>query len=301
MYGFNVYHAPEEPLTVEEAAFLHTRLAETFALRPFAYSPISPDEIQTARQWENPEFPVYFPEGLNEPEYEVYSARSNYGRIRLFTLSQLNNALDMGLVGWQDIIVIDQAPTDIETVVAGIITGTRQGELSHVNVRALRRGTPNAYVQNPLQAFEPYRDTLVKLTLTGEGYQVNPDVTLDEAEAWWEQNRGAIPPLPAADDVKDTLLRLNQNLESRFANEPGELIQTYGGKAGQLAMLYTFLDPGYQVEGFAIPFRYYQEFMRSNLIPSSLDTPVMVTYEEYIHLLMQDERFAATVPTAVLP
>lgn len=288
IYGFNIYHAPGEHFTIEEARLLYDRLSESFALRPLAYSPITNDEIQNARLWKDPGFPVYLPEGLVEPEYEVYSAQTNIGRVRLFTLDQFDYALSNGRIGWQDIVVIDQAPTDIETVVAGIVTGTRQGELSHVNVRALRRKTPNAYVQNPLQAFRVYEDQLVKLILTQDGYQVIPNITVEEAETWWSEHRPSLPPLPPTDDETARMLMIDP---SQRQIQPAEYITAYGGKAGNLAVAYEFLDPQYRVEGFAIPFRYYCEFMRSNTIRNPYDLSTFVTYEECLSLYMRDELF----------
>jgi len=44
-----------------------------------------------------------------------------------------------------DVIVVDDLPDDLPRV-AGIITGRRQTPLSHVNVRAIQLGIPNAYV-----------------------------------------------------------------------------------------------------------------------------------------------------------
>lgn len=285
LYGFNVYHDHRETLTVEEAALAYARISESFQLRPLAYAPVTPGDIQTAKQWKNPGFPVYFPEGLIEPEYEVYSMQSNYGRIRLFTLVQMEDALEEGLIGWQDIVVVDQAPSDIESVVAGIVTGTRQGELSHVNVRALRRGTPNAYVQNPLQAFAAHKDRLVKLSLTAAGYTIDTNVTLDEAEDWWDRHRPQVDPLPQPNDETADFLRVN---EPYWSNQ---LVKTYGGKGGQLSMLYQFLSPEHQVNGFAIPFHFYQAFMQTNSIHHPIDPALTVTYEEYIAILTQDERF----------
>lgn len=104
-----------------------------------------------------------------------------------------------------------------------------------------------------------------------------------QTPAWSSQ----VIPLPATDDQTAELLNINQH----SGNDLGELFQAYGGIAGQLAALYTFLDPVYQVEGFAIPFKYYQEFMQSNQIPLPDDPASLVSYEEFIQLLMQDSAF----------
>ncbi|MBN2329211.1 MAG: hypothetical protein JXR73_18875 [Candidatus Omnitrophica bacterium] len=297
LYGFNIYASPDAPPQPEEIQSLYQKLSQSMKLRPFAYSPMTPANIEIAKRWQNPGFPIYLPTGLVEPEYEVYSPATNYGRIRCLTLAELENAVSLGQIGWQDIVVLDAAPTDIETVVAGIVTGTRQGELSHINVRSLRRGTPNAYIQSPVQVFEPYEGELIKLSLFRDGYEITHPVDLSEAEAWWAEYRPNISPLPDPDDFFDELVSLEDMDELEFFDS---LITRFGGKASQLGILYSVMgrrifgedgDIPYLVDGFAIPFCYYQEFMQSNLIPHPDDFSVLVSYEEYIHVLMEDSRF----------
>ena len=72
----------------------------------------------------------------------------------------------------------------------------------------------------------------------------------------------------------------------------GPLTGKFGGKAGGLAKMYSFLPAEYQVPGFAIPFKYYREFMTTNLISDSRESPmVMRTYDEYLNLLFEDPLF----------
>lgn len=296
LYGFNIYDAPDHVVNPAEVKAVYDILAGAIRLRPLAYSPISPREIQQARQWTDPGFPVYFPEGIVEPGYEAYSPGTTYGRVRRFTLAALETAVQQGRLSWQDIVVVDAAPTDIETVVAGVITGTRQGELSHINVRSLRRGTPNAYIQNPLPVFETYEGQLVKLVVTSESYQIVSPVDLAEAEAWWKAHRPQIPPLPVPDDNDATLLSLPYMAKSLDADT---LVRRYGGKASQLGILYSVMAPRYEgqpdipilVDGFAIPFHYYTEFMQSNYIPDPKMSNAMVTLEEYLQGLLEDPQF----------
>ena len=296
LYGFNIYDSPDHVVNPTEVKAAYDLLAAAIRLRPLVYSPISPREIQQARQWTDPGFPVYMPEGIVEPGYESYSPGTAYGRVRRFTLWELETAVRDGRLTWQDIVVVDAAPTDIETVVAGVITGTRQGELTHINVRCLRRGTPNAYIQNPLPVFAGYEGQLIKLEVTSDSYQIVFPVDLEEAEAWWKAHRPQISPLPVPDDTDSTVLSL-PDLAKTLEGE--ELVRRYGGKASQLGILYSIMAPRYEgqpdipilVDGFAIPFFYYTEFMRSNYIPDPHLSNAMVTLEEYIQGLLEDPRF----------
>ncbi|MFB3787416.1 MAG: PEP/pyruvate-binding domain-containing protein [bacterium] len=296
LYGFNIYDSPDHVVNPAEVKAVYDILAGAIRLRPLAYSPISPREIQQARQWTDPGFPVYLPEGIVEPGYESYSPGTAYGRVRRFTLAALETAVQQGRLSWQDIVVVDAAPTDIETVVAGVITGTRQGELSHINVRCLRRGTPNAYIQNPLPVFASYEGQLIKLEVSSDAYQIVYPVDVEEAEAWWKAHRPQIPPLPLPDDTDSTLLSLPDMAKSLNGDA---LVRRYGGKASQLGILYSVMAPRYEgqpdipilVDGFAIPFYYYTEFMRSNYIPNPHVPNAMVTLEEYILGLLEDPQF----------
>jgi hypothetical protein len=62
-----------------------------------------------------------------------------------------------GSFGWQDILVLESAPSDLRGVMAGVVTGARQDLLSHLNVLAAQRGTPNAFIADPLAAFAALR------------------------------------------------------------------------------------------------------------------------------------------------
>ncbi len=296
VYGFTIYSPPNQPLNVNEVQSLYQRLSETMTLRPFAYSPMSPQNIEQAKRWQNPWFPIYLPEGLSEPEYEAYSPATNYGRIRLFSLDDFEEAVEGGQVSWQDIVVIDRAPGDIQTVVAGVFTGTRQGELSHVNVRALRRGTPNAYVKDPLQVFRSWEGQLVKVVVAQDEYKIENSVDLAEAEQWWNEHRPQLPSLPDPDDEFDEMVSLTAMEDLEFSDS---LIQRFGGKTTGMAKLYTVFGRGtignseipFLVKGFGIPFYYYVEFMRTNTIPHPKNPGTQITYEQYIELMLEDPRF----------
>ena len=98
----------------------------------------------------------------------------------------------------------------LKTVVAGVITGSRQGELSHVNVRSVRRGTPNAYIKNPLDIFKPYDGQLIKLSLSQDTYKIQSPVNTADAEAWWNEHRPKLPALSKPDDEYYTLRSLKE-------------------------------------------------------------------------------------------
>jgi len=289
IYGFNVETDPGEPIELAEVIAIYNQLAVAITLRPFVYAPISLNDIDRAGDWSvNAAIPIHLPDGQSTNDYDVYSPAVNYGRVRLVTLEALNDLVIDGRIGWQDIVVVDSAPSDIETVVAGIVTGSQQGELSHVNVRSLRRGTPNAFIKDPHKVFAPYEGQLVKIDFGLDAYDIIAPVDLAEAEAWWDAHRPRLDPLSESDDDFSDLIALP---DLAVIADHTQTVTRLGGKTAGLVQLYRFLDDFFLVDGFGIPFHYYIEFMRSNTIPDFRDPSQLITYEDYIHLLLDDENF----------
>ena len=82
-------------------------------------------------------------EDLAEPgDVEVYSPAISAGRLLVVTDG---GRWTLGDAGPDDIVAIDRAPDDLPPG-NGLITGTPQTPLAHVNVLALNRGIPNAYL-----------------------------------------------------------------------------------------------------------------------------------------------------------
>ncbi|MBN1672140.1 MAG: chitobiase/beta-hexosaminidase C-terminal domain-containing protein [Kiritimatiellae bacterium] len=295
IYGFNAPANPTDPaetLTVEEVAALYQTIDASFELGPLYYTPQSLTSIASAREWVDPPFPVLLPEPEPDPGYEAYTTAVNYGTIRRLTLEQLDQAVLAGTLSWQDIVVLDRAPFDLETVVAGVITAERQTDLSHVNVRSARRGTPNAYVNDALAAFAPYEGLLVRLAVGETGYTVSQESDPSVAEAYWDRHRPYVSAPVVQPDYTVTDFMAVQ--EASPTAPVSALAALYGGKAANLMVGYRYLAAPYQVQGFGIPFTYYRQFMRQNVLTDAhFDPGRVVTYEEYVRRLSQDSAFNA--------
>jgi hypothetical protein len=287
-YGFDVYTAPgkpEELLSAAETAAVYRALAQRFRRRPFVYAPTTPEAKAAAEAWTDPGFPIDFPVPPPPVGYEVYTPGVAYGTVRLVTLAELPELVASGSLGWQDIAVLDRAPTDLETIVAAIVTGDRQGELSHLNVRAARRGTPNLYLRDGGAALAPYAGHLVRLTATQDGYVVVPDVPAAEAAAWWAAQRPEPVAIPFADRQFDELPAL---AELGAAADVARI----GGKAANLAQLYSFLPARYQLPALAIPFKAYTDYLDENSIQDDRALPPgRRTLAEHIAALHADPHF----------
>ncbi len=292
VYAFTVVadtgSGASEALGVAEVKDVYDRLRESISLQPLAYLPDTPIARETAESWLNPGFEVLLDIDTGPAvDFEAYTTGVGFGRVRVLTLEEFEAANAAGAFTFQDVLVIDEAPRDIEGVVGGVITGSRQGTLSHVAVRTARRRTPNAFVADARARFSPFDDQLIRLEVTESSFEVSP-ADLSDAEAFWQENRPQLPALPPFDANYAALDRLTDfDLgglpESRF-----------GGKASNLARLQTILDgvfADYREKGFAIPVRYYTEFMRGNRTASPVDPGRQVSYEEFLTELATLEDF----------
>src|SRR5262249_45712048 len=156
--GFDIF-TPENDSTelprVNEAKWVYDHLTPQFALGQVAYSPRNPQAIKNAQGWVNPGFPVNA--GGFSAEYIAYTVGQNYGRVRVLAQDEFDKLSDSGGISSQDILVLEVAPSDIQGVIAGIVTDTVHDELGHLSIRMARRGTPNAYAKGATEAFKPYQ------------------------------------------------------------------------------------------------------------------------------------------------
>jgi pyruvate,water dikinase len=300
LYGFTVYTSAKssEQLEPVEVRRIYQQLATVLTAGPlvFTFEPFDALGPNKARAWIDPGFPIWFPLATQEVQAEVYTAGTAYGRVRRYTLEELDAALAGGLLDWRDIVVVDAVPFDLETVVSGLVTGGRQWELSHVNVRLARRGTPNLYIKDALATLAPWNGLLVRLDATnGEGNAADTWTVVEaddaDAQAWWAAHRPSLGELPAVDP---DFLDLPALTAMEVDDLPVPLGLRFGGKTTNLARLYAFLDAPYQVPGFGIPFGWFERFLDDNTITDQRgEAPEEVTLRQYIQRLASDPKVAS--------
>ena len=258
-FGFTV-ETPEdqdELLQADEAYRIYRQIQDRFPLGDIGYLPNNDAQEAAVRTWKDAAVPIVAA-GEELVNYEAYASGTAYGRVRRYTADELAGAS----FGWQDIVVLDSAPSDLRGVMAGVITGARQDVLSHLNVLAAQRGTPNAFIADPLRVFAPYEGELVRLIVSQPFYSIDP-ATLDEAEAYWAEHRPSIavdrPPDPTYFDLLSVA-----DIPTATAEQRGLAVGRYGGKVKGLATLSQFLDPVYQTPGLGVPTAHYLKFMQDN-------------------------------------
>ncbi len=258
LYGFTIWDDPGDvatTITCAEAQEAYALLDPLIDLMPLAFVPSSSNQRDML---EGCDVPSYDPDA--GVDYEAYTAGVGYGTLRRYTLSGLAAATEAHDFGWQDILVLEQAPADVEAIVSGAVTGTPQGALSHLNVRSAARGTPNCYVADAYRLFEGWQDELVRLECAEGHFSVIP-ATLEEAQAYWDTLRPAPLAIPEPDpDWSATVGLLGLPTESADARRMA--VSRYGAKGANLATLDQRLDARYQLPGLLIPMRPYLDFVR---------------------------------------
>ena len=165
----------------------------------------------------------------------------------------------------REIVIYESLPNDLSRV-AGIITTVPQTPLSHVNLRAVQDGIPNAYVRDAINddTIDSLIDSHVQFTVTREGYTIRA-ATKAEVDAHYDASRQATTLTPERDLSVTEITALG---EIGFDDW-----EAFGVKAANVAVLGTlgFTD-GTVPDGFAVPFYFYDEFMKANDLYSEVST-----------------------------
>ncbi len=158
----------------------------------------------------------------------------------------------------RDIVIYEALPNELPRV-AGVISTVPQTPLSHVNLRAIQNGMPNSYIRDALDdpAVSSLRDTYVRYIVSADGYWTMHAATAEEVAAHYASSRPATAQTPQRDLSVTSITALrNVNFDDWRA---------FGVKAANVAVLGKLGFPqGTVPDGFAIPFYFYDEFMKHN-------------------------------------
>ncbi len=202
-------------------------------------------------------------------DYQPLNLAESYGRLRFMEAA----TLDTEYPSFRDLIVLDKVPNDI-SVVAGIITEEFQTPLSHINVLSQNRGTPNmglrgAVTNAELRALD---GKWVRLQVKALDWNIS-EVTQEEADAWWEDNRPSAVQVPGLDLSVMGLVDMKDMLDTNLAQKARikAAIPAFGGKASHYAELATVPDVPVPT-AFAIPIFYYDQFLEENGFKTRITT-----------------------------
>ncbi len=179
--------------------------------------------------------------------YQIMNKGTAYGTLRKLTAAELDTAI----VSSHDILILETLPAEIP-LVAATISKDAQTPLSHVNLAAQARKTPNiAFNGNELpDSLLTLCGKLVMLEVKSNSYTIR-EATLEEAQAFWNKN---------VREQKTLSFDLSDSGLVDFANLNFKSSKSVGVKAANLAELHKLL-PENTPDGFAVPFYHYSHFM----------------------------------------
>ena len=177
------------------------------------------------------------------------NAKQGYGRLQIATPGYRPSPLE--------IMIYETLPTTLPRV-AGIISTTPQTHLSMLNLRARQSGVPNAVIGDALEA--PHIASLIGSVVQYEVTEyswVLRAATSEQADAHYESSRPVYAQTPARDlSVTEITTLSDIGFNGRSA---------FGVQAANVAVLRAMGFPsGTAPDGFAIPFYFYDEFMKTH-------------------------------------
>jgi pyruvate, water dikinase len=229
-----------------------------------AYHPAS----QTQRTLYQTEIALY--EAARQSRLHVVTTEELFGQV---SYSLLNPGVAFGrlvladastTLTARDIPVFRVLPNDL-THVSGVITSVAQTPLSHVNLKAKQNNLPNAYVKGAEThpQIAPRLGSYVRYEALADGFTLRA-ATQAEVDQHIEALRPPFPQFP----VRDLTITTIQPLSALgFASA-----KAYGAKAANVAEMRKFLPAAMVPDGQAIPYYFYDEFMKANQLYATAQT-----------------------------
>lgn len=225
------------------------------------YLPLSIDQQEKVASedelYDNAPFETHVVSQLSvEDGFLALNRGQTFGRLRVIALDEVPSP--------QDLVIYDALPNELPSV-AGIITSVPQTPLSHVNLRAIQDGVPNAFIETGANhaSIAPLVGAYVFYQVTSTGFDIR-EATPVEVEAYFGDFRPSDVQLPSRDLSVKNIMALEQlGFEDAAA---------FGAKASNLAEMHGFgLPEGLLPEGLAVPFSFYDAFMTHNGFYKALD------------------------------
>jgi hypothetical protein len=204
--------------------------------------------------------------------YQPLNRGEAVGTVKIMKASDLATEY----VSARDIVVLDEVPNDISAT-AAIVTEDFQTPLSHINVLARNRGTPNmgliGATTNP--AFVALNGKLARITVGANTWTLVP-ATQAESDAWWELHK---PPKVTLDPLDLTQKDLRDiGAVTEHTDEPPYVtlkaikaaILAFGAKSAN----YSVFDSDPLVPhkpAFGIPVYFYHQYMDQNGVFTKVD------------------------------
>jgi pyruvate,water dikinase len=265
--------APYDTMSAAKITQLFTAIKAVAFFGPaLVFHPTSDAVLAEAKKL-SADIPVKTTDNLYEGiDYQPLNLGETVGQVKFLTAEQL----EATYVSYHDIVVLDRVPNDI-SVVAALVTGDFQTPLSHVNVLAQNRKTPNMGLKNAHTnaILKPLEGKWVKLTVGAFDWSAK-EVTQAEADAFWVEHKPDPVTVPDLDmtatdlrNIQDVTVQPTGTKVTRDAIK--KAVQAFGAKAANYSVLTH--TPGIPIKpGFAIPVYYFAKFMEENGFYARLKT-----------------------------
>ena len=181
----------------------------------------------------------------------------------------------------RDVIIYEALPNELPRV-AGIVSTVPQTSLSHVNLRAIQDNVPNAFIRGALDDFSDLIGSHVHYAVTDAGYAIRA-ATDEEVDEHYASSRPTETQTPERDLSVTEITPLSDVGFNDW--------DSFGVKAANVAVLGTLAFPeGTVPDGFAVPFYFYDEFMKHNGLYDDIeemleDTDFQSDYDEKVDQL----------------
>ena len=261
---------------------VHTLLAASLPVvdHNLAYNPGSVDRLPS--DWvhdENPRVPVV-DDGIifRDVSFGALNTGEGYGRLQALYPDDRPNP--------RDIVLYETLPNELSRV-AGIISTQPQTPLSHVDLRAKQNKIPNAFIRDALGNAEisSLVGQYVYYRVTEDAFELR-GATKAEVDAHYESLRPKARQSPERDLRVQAITALS---EIGF-----EDYDAFGVKAANVAELGKLGFPAGTVpDGFAIPFYFYDEFMKHNGFYDDVDA--LLADEDFLTDYDEQERELKTL------
>ena len=181
----------------------------------------------------------------------------------------------------RDVVIYEALPNELPRV-AGIVSTVPQTSLSHVNLRAIQDNVPNAFIRGALDDFSDLIGSHVHYAVTDAGYAIRA-ATDEEVDEHYASSRPTETQTPERDLSVTEITPLSDVGFNDW--------DSFGVKAANVAVLGTLAFPeGTVPDGFAVPFYFYDEFMKHNGLYDDIeemleDTDFQSDYDEKVDQL----------------
>jgi hypothetical protein len=197
-------------------------------------------------------------------EYLALNTGEAVGRIHI--IDKLDDTVE---IGDNEIVVLKELPLSLPPV-RGIIVAKPSTPLSHINILAKGWGIPNVYIKDADKLFREYDTFVYKLDASLTKYDLTK-ASLDDIKAKFVSPDQQIPPVN---------LNVRKIAGLREMRKKDSVV--YGSKSANLGEMLNAKMLGFTVpDGFAIPFYWYDRFMKENGFDKEIEN--FINDNDFVH------------------